>query len=687
MFKGAQSFNGDLSDWDVSHARAMNGLFQQSVFNGDISEWAVDSVTTMVSMFSENSSFNGDISNWNVGKVTGMDRMFRQATNFNQDLSNWNINEVLSMSEIFNFSGLSSQNFDNVLLGWAAQEVRNNVSLGAIGITFCKGSAARKALIDDHSWIINDDGLSCSSETDILSFTIAEQIGASTIDSENHTVTLSVPFVTDRSVLSPVFTLSVGATSNPASGEVVVLISPQTFVITAEDGVTVQEWTITVTLLPNTATELLTFTVNEQVGLSTIDAVTHSVSLSVPFGTDLSDLSPEFTLSSGATSNPANGEVVDLTSPQTYVITAEDGVTVQEWTITVSILSNTATDILTFNVAGQQDGSIIDAINHTVSLSVPFGTDRSDLSPVFTLSAGATSTPVSGEVVDLSSPQTYVITAEDGITVQEWTITVTLLPNTATDLVTFTVNEQVGVSTIDAVNHSVSLLVSFGTDRSSLVPELTLSNGATSNLASGEVLDLSNPQTFVITAEDGISTQEWTITAELAPNTATDILAITSMGEIKDLTIDDIAHTVHIVFADNTDLSSVALEILVSQGATINIENNANLDLTAAVKIIVTAADKVSAQEWTIVGSKEEVLSVKKGQLNISYYPNPVQDVLHINNQDDAAISILDMKGKVVMKEKNGQLINIDMRAFKPGLYMLYVRNANSASTYKIIKQ
>ncbi len=43
MFRGAASFNGDISDWDVSN------------------------VTNSEEMFNYANSFNGDISNWNVG--------------------------------------------------------------------------------------------------------------------------------------------------------------------------------------------------------------------------------------------------------------------------------------------------------------------------------------------------------------------------------------------------------------------------------------------------------------------------------------------------------------------------------------------------------------------------------------------------------------------------------------------
>lgn len=49
------------------------------------------------------------------------------------------------------------------------------------------------------------------------------------------------------------------------------------------------------------------------------------VTLHLKKGTDLSSLSPEFTLTPGATISPASGTTRDFTSPQTYEVTSEDG--------------------------------------------------------------------------------------------------------------------------------------------------------------------------------------------------------------------------------------------------------------------------------------------------------------------------------------------------------------------------
>ena len=120
MFKKASSFDGDLSNWDVSSMTDLSYMFNDaSSFNGDISGWDVSKVTNMVYLFAEASNFNSDISRWNVSSVEDMDHMFLHASSFNGDISGWDVSKVTDMAYMFN----GASNFNSDLSRWNVSSV------------------------------------------------------------------------------------------------------------------------------------------------------------------------------------------------------------------------------------------------------------------------------------------------------------------------------------------------------------------------------------------------------------------------------------------------------------------------------------------------------------------------------------------------------------------------------------
>ncbi|MEW5846700.1 MAG: DUF5018 domain-containing protein [Bacteroidota bacterium] len=252
----------------------------------------------------------------------------------------------------------------------------------------------------------------------------------------------------------------------------------------------------------------------------------------VPQTETLANFKANITPAAGATFEvyQADGTTVatDLQTGYKLICTAEDGVTKKTYTITLNTTLSSEKAILSYSINGVN--GTIDPVNHTVTLTLPYGTDRSNLVATFTLSAAATAkvgatVQVSGTTSnDFTSPVTYTVTAEDGST-QDWVVTVNLAAaSTEKDILTFTIAGQVS-STIDAVAGTVTVVMPFGTNVTSLTPTITISQYATIDPASGVAQDFTNPVTYTVTAQDN-STKTWTVTVTVQDIPLTKIYSI-----------------------------------------------------------------------------------------------------------------------------------------------------------------
>ena len=107
--------------------------------------------------------------------------------------------------------------------------------------------------------------------------------------------------------------------------------------ITATNGATpdaTQNFTLTVAVDTSSAAKAITaFRIDGVNGV--IDEAGHTIAVTLPYGTDVTSLTPTVTVSANATVSPLSGAAQNFTAPVTYTVTAGNGST-QEYSVTVT---------------------------------------------------------------------------------------------------------------------------------------------------------------------------------------------------------------------------------------------------------------------------------------------------------------------------------------------------------------
>jgi hypothetical protein len=247
-----------------------------------------------------------------------------------------------------------------------------------------------------------------------------------------HSIDALVMYGTDLTHLSPVIAISPGATISPDASQTQDFSTPVNYIVTGQDG-SKKQYTVNIMtdLSTSQATEgILSFNIPSVSAIGVIDDIAHTITLTVPADTDVSYLTPTITVVPGSTISPASGVPYDfnLSVPQ-YTVTKADG-SQEPFTVMVIGSKNpysggsSANQLISFEFAGVASVTTPSSQANTINISVPRGTDLTQLSPLISASDNTTIFPRLGTVANFSSPVIYTIIAQDGAP-QSYTIKVT----------------------------------------------------------------------------------------------------------------------------------------------------------------------------------------------------------------------------------------------------------------------
>lgn len=174
---------------------------------------------------------------------------------------------------------------------------------------------------------------------------------------------------------------------------------------------------------------------------------------------------------------------------------------------------------------------------------------------------------------------------------------------------------------IDYKNHTITIEAVYGTDLTSILPQLSLPHGTTATIngmavTENATFNFSQPAILLITSEDGTTTK-WTITITVAalPSTAAEIRTF-SFANAKPLSIniDTAAATVSALFDYGADITALTPVFTISAAAsvsetTLTIDSLQQytsvepIDFSTPWTIKVQAQDKNVSKVWTISAS------------------------------------------------------------------------------------
>ena len=465
-----------------------------------------------------------------------------------------------------------------------------------------------------------------SSANDLLSFNFASPSGS--VSTNGTSISITLPIGTDPSKLSSLVAIFSSSPKTTVTISQVNQVSGQTsndfttskvYTVTAEDG-SKKDYTVTVTIekpqaQKSSAKDFVTFSINGKVGVIS----TNTISVVLPSGTILTNLTPSYTTSDKATVT-SGASITNFSNPVTYVITAEDGTT-KSYTVTVTVGStNTSSgaDILTFGFANPNVTGVI--TGNAIAVSVPYGTNVKSLVSTFTTSTGAIVKVSSilqnsgGSVIDYSTPVTFTVTSQDGKTVKTYTVSVTITPllSSAKEMLSFGFASPNAIGTISG--NTIGLTVPYGTNLAALVANFTSSPNSIVRVGSTVQVSGTTPNSFVsslmytVVAQDG-SAKDYTVVVTVSTqsggsgSSAKDILSFGLLNPYISGTIS--GNTITIKGQAGSDITKQQISFSISPGATLKLNgviqttNISIVNFSNPVTLTVTAADG-STKEYIV---------------------------------------------------------------------------------------
>jgi hypothetical protein len=434
------------------------------------------------------------------------------------------------------------------------------------------------------------------------------------IDNTNHVITLELPAGISLKALVPEIETSQYTTVSPKSGVGKDFSKPVIYKITADDGST-QSYTVNTSQHQNSENSIISFKLEgvKAYETSIVEGSKNTISIKVPYNTNLKKLKPLIDISADAKITPESGEEMDFSSYVKYTVTAQNG-TPRVYTTIIIKDQSPENDITYFSFPGISFKDKVNIKNDTneIDVAVPYGTNLTSLKASFECSFGAKVMVAdieqeSGETVnDFSHKVDYTVIAEDG-SKEYYEVEVSVEASEYEKKITRFNFEELMPAVIGDIKQDtqeIALKVPYGTNLGALVPNIDISRDTIVEPRSGVVKDFSRPVEYKVMAPDG-SSSKYTVSVTEATNSEKLIKEFGFITPKAVGLIDEPAKSINVKVPFGTDVTKLAAVFKCSDNSTIKVNNiaqnsgvNVN-DFTNPVKFNVVAQDG-SVQEYNV---------------------------------------------------------------------------------------
>ncbi len=471
------------------------------------------------------------------------------------------------------------------------------------------------------------------------------------------------PTATNVSYQSITYSVNGGTATSVTSGSPTGTISFSagvpilvTIVVTAQDNVTTNTYTLSIGAPPATGEQLSALTITGQTIAPTFSATTDAYNLSVPFATTSATVNFTIAASSGPTAK-VNGTTITLTGGgKNGTSTVSLGVGLTTITIAITNSGVTGSYVIAVTRAAASTNALLSNLTvaaPATTLSPTFGSgitsytttipNASTSIAITATDADATATlKVNGVTTTSGSARTVtglavgtttipvVVTAQDGVTTQTYNIAVTRVSNDAT-LSALTVSAGTLSPVFASATTGYSTSVPNGTTSITITPTVNNAfatvkvNGTTTTSGTGVLISTlvtgNNPIPVVVTAQDGTTTDTYTVNVIVQSGVASLSALTISAGTLTPgFTTGNTAYTDIVPFANSTvtvtPTSSLAgtITVQVNSGAVVPVTSGvassalslSNTGLTTnLIAIVVTSSDGLQHLEYDITVTRQ----------------------------------------------------------------------------------